>query len=861
MSIDCTVAAVVFDVEGILASEHDSAARIRSRLEELSRLGVHVAALSDGPVESVEGLFPARASGRGLLLLALDRGSELYAVTHAGPELLHRRTDNRATDLSDSMRDVMGRLLLHGVAGELVLVVGDAFGRGGTTPGRDAQLLVPEARGAHAVSVGTEPEGVPPRVRHLGGGPRTFVRLLDEQLDRARRHRVPGVCLDPRWTIVEPRLDLARLRVTESLFTLTSGGVGVRGSVEEAVEFGHPLLVASGVYGGTGADDGLLAGPDPIDVGVTPPVTDHQRVLDLRTGVLYRCELTDHTPPLRSLRFGSVNHPGVIALRLEAPAGRLDVPHGSEGHLPWTVTSEGPGGIGALSQQDVRSDGMTTLERLVAVEGRPHGAPRRSRAVRRLSSAAAVGFEGLLAEHRAAWAHRWRSVDVSIPDDPETELSLRFSLFHLWGLCSPDPEIAVGARGLTGSGYSGHVFWDADVFVLPALATIDPASSRAMVRYRLNRLDAARRRARSEGRRGARYPWESASSGDDVTPTAGWVGSESAPILTGTLEEHITADVAWAMHHNATWCRPTGALQPAERRLLAETARYWSSRVRSDGSGVHLDGVIGPDEYHERVDDNAFTNGMVRWNLRTAARWGDAADTERREWRRLAEEVVDGYDPTTRLYEQFRGYFDLEPLQVDEFAVPPVAADVLLGRARIAGSQVIKQPDVLMLHVLIPEDTQAGSLRPNLDYYAPRTAQGSSLSPASMALLYARAGRPETARDLLRRSLRIDLDDIGGTTSAGVHIGSCGGAWQAVLHGFLGARVDAGTLVLDPVLPERWANLAVRFRCLGRDVVAEFEDGRLTVTASGPLSLRVVPTNSFEVRADPPVRVRTGGSP
>ena len=149
---------------------------------------------------------------------------------------------------------------------------------------------------------------------------------------------------------------------------------------------------------------------------------------------------------------------------------------------------------------------------------------------------------------------------------------LRFALFQLWCAIKARGELAVGARGLSGTGYAGHVFWDADVFVLPAAAAMAPAAGAAMIRYRLRRLDAARARARAGGLRGARFPWESAASGDDVTPASARIGGRRIPILTGRFEEHITADVAWAAAHFASW---TGLSTPAVAPLLAETARYW----------------------------------------------------------------------------------------------------------------------------------------------------------------------------------------------------------------------------------------------------------------------------------------------
>jgi Glycosyl hydrolase family 65 central catalytic domain len=176
-----------------------------------------------------------------------------------------------------------------------------------------------------------------------------------------------------------------------------------------------------------------------------------------------------------------------------------------------------------------------------------------------------------------------------------------------------------------------------------------------------------------------------------------------------------------------------------------------------------------PDEYHLDVDDNAFTNVIARWNLRRAAalaeRAGGATAEEVEAWRRLADALGDGYEPATGRYRQFNGFDDLEPLLLGELARPPVAADVLLGRSRVRGAQVVKQADVLMLRLLVPEETAPGSLAPNPAFYGPRIAHGSSLSPAVHADLLARAGDPDRALELFRLACRLDLDDLTGTTA------------------------------------------------------------------------------------------------
>jgi trehalose/maltose hydrolase-like predicted phosphorylase len=747
------------------------------------------------------------------------------------------------TDKADSATCLLARLAGRGVGPGLVLLAGDEFGPVGGVPGSDSRMLVPGAEAMTVVSVGREPGGVPIGVRHLGGGPAAFLALLDEQLRRARSLRVPGIDPDERWTLREEPGPAGRA-AAEALFTLAAGGVATRGTVEEQPADADGLVLAAGVYAGDEPRDGLLPGPDWARIEVDQPPDTDARVLDLRTGVLHREERSTGVP-LRSLRFASLTEPGVVAVRVEAERGRLgDGPVLGAGAADWVLaTGAAGGGIGALAEETHESDGdIGTLERVVALVATPRGRPRRAEAAALLGRAREQGFERLLAAHRAAWAQRWDAVDVRIPADPGSERAFRFALFQLWSVTGPGPELAVGARGLSGPAYAGHVFWDADVFVLPALMTMDPRAAAAMVRYRLNRLPQARAWARAAGHHGARFPWESARSGADVTPHHGFLGGHEVDILTGDREEHITADVAWAAVRQATWTRHSGILTVEEQALLRDTARYWESRARIGEDGrAHLDGVIGPDEYHEDVDDNAFTNGMARWNLREAARrcGGLARPGEQERWRRLADALVDGYDARTGVHEQFAGYFGLEDLRICDLATPPVAADILAGRERIAGSQVVKQPDVLMLHHLVPDEMPPGSLAADLDYYLPRTAHGSSLSIGATAQVLARAGRADEALVLLQIALDVDLEDRGGTTAAGLHLGAAGSAWQALLFGLLGAEVHGGVLDLDPVLPSAWPEVEVRFRCLGRDLRVRVSDAGTTVSASGPLWVRL----------------------
>jgi trehalose/maltose hydrolase-like predicted phosphorylase len=357
-----------------------------------------------------------------------------------------------------------------------------------------------------------------------------------------------------------------------------------------------------------------------------------------------------------------------------------------------------------------------------------------------------------------------------------------------------------------------------------------------MLEYRVRRLPAACDTARALGRAGARFAWESAADGRDVTPASARLATgELVRIRTGELEEHIVGDVAWAAACYLDWTGDEDFATGPGRELFVETARYWASRVRYDRDGrAHIYGVIGPDEYHEPVDDNAFTNVLARWNLRRAAGLDGVDERERVSWLATADALVDGYDRASGIYEQFAGFFDLEPLVIEEIAPRrPIAADVLLGAERTRRAQVLKQADVLMLHHLLPDEAAAGSLVPNLDFYEPRTAHGSSLSPAIHAGLLARAGHYRPALAALRVAARLDLDDLTGTTAGGLHLATMGGLWQALAFGFAGIRPHGDRLFVDPRLPPTWNALELALRFRGRPLAVRIDRSGVTAGCEG----------------------------
>jgi trehalose/maltose hydrolase-like predicted phosphorylase len=249
---------------------------------------------------------------------------------------------------------------------------------------------------------------------------------------------------------------------------------------------------------------------------------------------------------------------------------------------------------------------------------------------------------------------------------------------------------------------------------------------------------------------------------------------------------------------------------------------------------------------------------MARWNLRRAAAEPGVTDEERRRWLGLAEAIVDGYHAENGLYEQFAGFFELEPLIAAEIAPRrPYPGEILLPMERLHHSQVVKQTDVLMLHHLVPDEVAPGSLEPNLAFYEPRTTHGSSLSPAIHASLFARVGRFDDALSYLRMSALLDLDNITGSTRSGLHLATMGGVWQTLAFGFAGLRAVGGTLTVDPRVPPALDALEVRVRFRGTPVAVRASADELELRTQGRLAASV--PGHGQVELDGSARFRRDG--
>ena len=450
----------------------------------------------------------------------------------------------------------------------------------------------------------------------------------------------------------------------------------------------------------------------------------------------------------------------------------------------------------------------------------------------------ALGWRGVLAAHETAWRQHWDASDVIIEGDDKVQEAVRFAVYHLTSAANPEDEcVSVGARGLTGDAYFGHVFWDTEIYLLPFYVGVWPEAARALLMYRYHTLHGARAKAAHFGFRGALYAWESADTGEETTPER-VIGADGTPveILTGRMEHHISADVAYAVWQYWRFTRDDDFFLRAGAEMLLETARFWASRAVAEADGKrHIRHVIGPDEYHEDVDDNAFTNVMARWNIGRGLetmdllreRWPNHAaalreklalgDDELADWRDAIARIVTGLDAATGIYEQFAGYYKLQPLDLSLYADRKMPIDVVIGPERTQRSQVVKQADVVALIALLPDEFPGAAAKANFRYYEPRCAHGSSLSAGIHALVAARLGETETALRFLRQAAIADLE-LDPNSAGGIRIAGLGGLWQAIILGFAGLDLGSDMLGIDPRLPPHWRSLSFRVGWRGRSV-------------------------------------------
>jgi kojibiose phosphorylase len=378
--------------------------------------------------------------------------------------------------------------------------------------------------------------------------------------------------------------------------------------------------------------------------------------------------------------------------------------------------------------------------------------------ISKLERAKELGVERLLSEHIEEYDKLWDVAKLEVIGDEVADRSLKFNVFHLLSMANPEDEhVSLGAKGLHGEGYKGHVFWDTEIFMLPFYIYTNPKAARSMLMYRYNLLDAARENAKKNGYKGAQFPWESADTGQEETPKWGYdYLGKPVRIWTGDIEYHISSDIAFAVLEYVRATDDIEFLLNYGAEIVIETARFWASicKYNKEKDRYEINDVIGPDEFHEHCNNNAYTNYLAKWNLEKASelltfleenypghferlvKKINLSEDEPLNWLKVASKIYISYHSETKLIEQFEGYFNLKDFVIEEYDsnnMPVWPKGVELDK--LNDYQLIKQADVVMLLYLLGDQFDEEVMKINYDYYEKRTMHKSSLSPSIYALM------------------------------------------------------------------------------------------------------------------------------
>lgn len=617
----------------------------------------------------------------------------------------------------------------------------------------------------------------------------------------------------------------------------------------------------------------------------------YQRTLDMQTGVLRRTVRWESPAGVHLLvvieRFASLadEHLGLIrfSVTVEQAEDEVDVvllasfntavgnynlmhwesvDQGHQDNLLWLKSATRQTGVELVQTmsfvtrtQNIRTDFMDsdiapgirlqgklapqatlTAEKLVVMYTSRDGAEPLPVALAALQKITYDGYDAQLLHHQKAWQEFWQGADILIEGDDMAQRSIRYILYQLRINASlRDPRYSIAAKGLTGFGYRGHIFHDAEIFLFPFYMYLLPGVARNLVMYRYLTLPGAREKARRNGYEGAQYAWESTLSGEETTPLA-MIHPEIGEIIAlpnALFEIHISASVAhaawryWKVSGDNDFMRDYGA------EIILSTALFWGSRIEKNHERdvYEITCVVGPDEWHEYVDNNVFTNVMARWNLERAldvlhwlrASAPDKAKSLERQlglteqhlasWRKIIPRMVILQDPESGLFEQFEGFFELKPLDQEKYQGRTTSYQAILGMEDVQKYRIIKQADVLMLLTVLDQEFDLKTKRVNWDYYYPITDHdyGSSLTPAFHVILACELGKVQEAYELFTKGVLVDLENLRGNTFEGIHMACCGVVWQAIVFGFAGLRLSKDSYTIEPHLPEAWTRLAFSF--------------------------------------------------
>lgn len=427
-----------------------------------------------------------------------------------------------------------------------------------------------------------------------------------------------------------------------------------------------------------------------------------------------------------------------------------------------------------------------------------------------------ISYKIIAEETKKSWSEFWREHRVLI-DSQNTfdQIALDFACYHLQIMTPDDPQFSVAAKGLTGEGYKGHVFWDTEIFILPFFLHNAPSIAKSLLKYRFFRLAGAKDKARQNNYQGALFPWESALTGYEETPKYAAINIRTGKrqiISSAVAEHHIVADIAYAVMDLYEATDDQMFMDQYGKELLKETALFWISRGVEVNGRIEIHDVIGPDEYTEHVDNNTYTNYLAAFNVRAALDQKVGDQKLQKQFKQFLEKLYlpklnnDGLIPQDDTF--------LSKPVIDLSRYKEQAGNQLIltdySRQEVIDHQILKQADLVMLFYLQPHLFDFETIKQNLYYYENRTIHDSSLSKAIHAIVATRIHEAEWAYEMFQAACRIDLNDLPHTSDEGIHGAALGAVWLATIFGFAGIT-KGETLEINPQLPKAWNQIQFHF--------------------------------------------------
>jgi nigerose phosphorylase len=703
------------------------------------------------------------------------------------------------------------------------------------------------------------------------------------------------------WLIEENGYDSKKATNLGNKFLTGNGYMGIRGTLEEYTKEQFPAVNLAGIYDQTGngwreplnAPNGLYTRLLIEGEEYSLPERDwlsHKMTLSYRHGLLGRetvFQTKKGTISLQTERFASMEEKHLIVLKttltpsfdgevevitgIDADVWDINGPHydsvdtGSLNECLYALgtthenqdqvvvveATELPRKTDQMVDSDdrkvmrrisipVKAGGQYSLYKYIAVYTSKDCENYKAEAEKLVIKAKEAGYEQLLSDHKNNWEEKWKVSEVSIEGDDEAMEALNYSLYHLHSIAPRHSEsLSIAARGLSGQTYKGAVFWDTEMFMLDFFLFTEPQIAKTLLKYRIDTLPGARKKAESYGFDGAFYAWESQEGGydacSDYNVTDVFTGR---PMRTYFKDKqiHISAAVVYGIMRYTLFTGKRDLLSEGGAEVILECAKFYYSLLirRIKEERYELWDVIGPDEYHERVNNNAYTNRMAKHTFDAAVEIlkeeiaeGNENSAQKKELLERLEDAakhlyIPEPDEKTGIIEQFDGYELLEEVSIAEVKERLLHEKEYWGGAYGVAShtKIIKQADVVTMINLFSNEYDADTLYKNWSYYEPRTEHGSSLSACMYSMLACKCGMADKAYPFFIKSARADLLDGGKQWAGLIYIGgthpaASGGAYMTAVEGFAGLRIEDGELKAAPRLPAAWNRLSFKVYYLG----------------------------------------------